>query len=684
MKRILTLTLAAFIALIAGFVSAADQPLAGNKRVLILCDTVSPPANLNANCAALSPSMAWEVQAAMGLGFMADIACVSEWNSISNATVNNTAPPSPYLRFGQYWAIVLGDPSCIQGTAPVAVAAASRALWSPIIRNGNILINGEDFSYHAPCQLGARIFITNAIRFVTDCPTNTGLYVSLSCYYASAGNIITPVPVLDQVSLAGGFSVVGGNHEKAKLVATHPALTGLNDAVLSNYGNSSHNLFRVWPSDFTVLAMMLDADAVNKIYAAAGNLGAPYIMAKGKGLVPDPPHDCCVTITNKLVECLETNMTYKWDFCITNCWTNSIKYLSILDLPPGVTPSEDIITLQPVLSPGQGTCLTLYLTNAAGLTNLCFTVGAHTTNFFECCSVTNCLTLPPCCVWIFNDVATPITGQANCYTYTQAVIKNLSSTPMKYLFFVPQPDAPNNCFTFTPNFITFTPPLLPGATATTLQKNPTTLKLKINPPCPMPFCFLASVHDSNLVNCCSSREYITHVKKPVDCVYWASTTVVEAGTAFSVSVIVDGSDVGAKSLTLYEGTNAVTTIVNPADGQHDYFVSNAMVGTYVFTWTLTDDLDAVWSTDPATFYVVEHQHPPPAPAPLLQNPELEEGNVRFSMQTERGVTCHVEYTESLTSPNWKVLQSIVGDGSKMTVTDSLTNAPQRFYRVRVP
>ncbi|MBI4325488.1 MAG: hypothetical protein HY674_09520 [Chloroflexi bacterium] len=39
--------------------------------------------------------------------------------------------------------------------------------------------------------------------------------------------------------------------------------------------------------------------------------------------------------------------------------------------------------------------------------------------------------------------------------------------------------------------------------------------------------------------------------------------------------------------------------------------------------------------------------------------------------------------DPLSPPNWVVLQTIVGDGSIVTVTDSATNAPQRFYRVRV-
>src|SRR5882672_1527446 len=30
-----------------------------------------------------------------------------------------------------------------------------------------------------------------------------------------------------------------------------------------------------------------------------------------------------------------------------------------------------------------------FITNTPGLTNFCFTIGAHSSNFFQCCSITN-------------------------------------------------------------------------------------------------------------------------------------------------------------------------------------------------------------------------------------------------------------------------------------------------------
>ena len=60
------------------------------------------------------------------------------------------------------------------------------------------------------------------------------------------------------------------------------------------------------------------------------------------------------------------------------------------------------------------------------------------------------------------------------------------------------------------------------------------------------------------------------------------------------------------------------------------------------------------------------------------------GQLILSLPTEQGVICHLEYTDSLARPRWQLLKTVVGDGTLMTVSEPLTNAPQRFYRVRMP
>ncbi|HEX4646329.1 MAG TPA: hypothetical protein VH598_12055, partial [Verrucomicrobiae bacterium] len=70
-------------------------------------------------------------------------------------------------------------------------------------------------------------------------------------------------------------------------------------------------------------------------------------------------------------------------------------------------------------------------------------------------------------------------------------------------------------------------------------------------------------------------------------------------------------------------------------------------------------------------------------APSLVNPQVIGGNLTFSIQTAGGHTYTLEYKNSLTDPTWTALQTFNGDGSLKTITNALSAAPQRFYRVGV-
>jgi hypothetical protein len=51
-----------------------------------------------------------------------------------------------------------------------------------------------------------------------------------------------------------------------------------------------------------------------------------------------------------------------------------------------------------------------------------------------------------------------------------------------------------------------------------------------------------------------------------------------------------------------------------------------------------------------------------------------------SFQTETNATYRVEYTDSLSSPNWTLLMQVAGTGQTVSVTDN-PSGPSRFYRV---
>jgi PKD repeat protein len=55
----------------------------------------------------------------------------------------------------------------------------------------------------------------------------------------------------------------------------------------------------------------------------------------------------------------------------------------------------------------------------------------------------------------------------------------------------------------------------------------------------------------------------------------------------------------------------------------------------------------------------------------------------FSFDTVAGLTYVVQYKDDLNDPVWQVLQTVSGDGTTQTLTNSLSTVSQRFYRLSV-
>lgn len=187
-------------------------------------------------------------------------------------------------QFASYDGIVLGDPTCTTDAGTIAAAVANANVWGPVI-DGNVIVIGSDPVYHAGSRPGALTLINQGIDFSVDEAGKTGAYLDLSCiYHFQPGG--TPVPVLDGLN-GGGFIAIGANYlpglNDVHIVATHPALGGLADADLSNWGNSVHNGFNAWPGAFEVLAIARDAGGSH--VAPDGTRGYPYILARGEDLV---------------------------------------------------------------------------------------------------------------------------------------------------------------------------------------------------------------------------------------------------------------------------------------------------------------------------------------------------------------------------------------------------------------
>lgn len=255
MRRKLSATIAAVVAPLVAL--AWMTPVSADpEKVLILAESVTGGASSQ------------EAQAAAALGYAVEVVTDAQWAAKSAAD------------FGSYRALVLGDPTCRTSLGSIDAASANRGVWGPQV-DGNVIVNGTDPVYHSS-QGGLQV-TNRGIAFATDAADKTGMYISLSCYYhdAAAG---TPVQVLEPF---GSFTATGvGCYNDAHIVATHPALLGLTDASLSNWGCSVHEAFDSWPTTganaFTVLAIARNAG--NAYTAPDGSVGTPYILARGEGL----------------------------------------------------------------------------------------------------------------------------------------------------------------------------------------------------------------------------------------------------------------------------------------------------------------------------------------------------------------------------------------------------------------
>ena len=403
-----------------------------------------------------------------------------------------------------------------------------------------------------------------------------------------------------------------------------------------------------------------------------GTANISYYWAFGPVYAINPP---CVCITNKSVDCISTNGTYAWSFCMTNTWTNAIQYLSFPDLPAGVAINRDIVALNPVLQPGQGTCLTLYITNRLGPTNICFSLGVGATNFFNCCEITNCLTLAPCCAYVTNESTAAISGQGDCYTYSLK-IKNVSPISVSYIFFTPDPYS--SCLTFTPDIIHLATPILPNQTAIVTPA----LKVCIDRTCPMPLCFLVSLHNSNMVQCCSTRHCPTNLtSRPIALASPADGSVFLASTNIPLAVDLNG-EIEFSTVAYRANDQVIATDSGPV---FSAVWSNAPVGSYVLRAEGVEKGEgSVWVSDAVMIYVVTNKSDSMAlGAPVLTSATVRSGGLSFTLRTVAGVTYEVECSESMVSPNWQVVQTVVGNGGSVVVNCFCTDAPQKFYRVRV-
>ena len=235
------------------------SPLAGAGKVLIYGPTMI----------AQTPN---EQSLAAAAGFAVTVADAPTWSSMTTA------------QFSSFNAIVLGDPACGFDPSILDTVAATQTLWASAATGPKIII-GTDPIFHSSTGQAQQL-ITNGIKFAASGP-GTGLYASLSCYYALSGGTVA------FLSSLGSFQVAGQNGcpNSAGIVSpAHPAMAGLTNSGLSGWGCSMHEWFTSFPSSYTVLVTETSGTPASR----------PYIIASGGGpaiqitLIPPPTNDTYV------------------------------------------------------------------------------------------------------------------------------------------------------------------------------------------------------------------------------------------------------------------------------------------------------------------------------------------------------------------------------------------------------
>jgi uncharacterized repeat protein (TIGR03803 family) len=71
-----------------------------------------------------------------------------------------------------------------------------------------------------------------------------------------------------------------------------------------------------------------------------------------------------------------------------------------------------------------------------------------------------------------------------------------------------------------------------------------------------------------------------------------------------------------------------------------------------------------------------------ASAPLCQGVALTNGTLSLVWSTEAGATYQLQHNSDLSSTDWTAVGSpVAATAATLTTTDSITNGPQRFYRL---
>jgi hypothetical protein len=210
----------------------------------------------------------FEGQRAAAQGFGVDVADAATWSSMTTA------------QFAQYRAIIIGDNHDSGDPADLTAAENNASVWGAAV-NGHVIISSADPEYHADPGAGddpdALTYIDRAVAFAASAPVQTGAYLALDGYYNGTDE---PAKVLDAFA-PGGFTASGGSDDVIHIDPAVVGPTGLSDAVLSDWSNTTHAVFTRFPSTFKVWAIGVDASG--PYTTSDGQVGNPNFLVRPAG-----------------------------------------------------------------------------------------------------------------------------------------------------------------------------------------------------------------------------------------------------------------------------------------------------------------------------------------------------------------------------------------------------------------
>jgi hypothetical protein len=213
----------------------------------------------------------------------------------------------------------------------------------------------------------------------------------------------------------------------------------------------------------------------------------------------------CARLSDLEVLCdLDDSGNYTLTFDLTNNSGQDVKHLLVLPTTAGINVvPTGLITLPTLLLDGSTTQVSITFNGGIPGDELCFILSLNTVDFEECCAIEQCITVPDCECAQIHDLSTECLGDGTgCFTFTFDV-DNLTGADVWYSFFSPISPAGVTFDTgnVDPNRWDFAP-LAHNGTAT--------VSVTICGAIPgEEVCFLLTMHDATLEECCSIEICIT-------------------------------------------------------------------------------------------------------------------------------------------------------------------------------